>query len=471
MRIRAAAAFAESGNMLLRTVSDPADQRDTRSAPIDLLAQRPLRAIVSLAAPTTAVMLIAALSNVLHTYFVSRLGADAIAAVSLVFPIALIMMTVVSGGLGAGVASGVARALGAGRADDARAVAEHAFAIAALLSIAGTAATELGGRVLFHAMGGQGAVLEQATLFARVLFGGLLITVSVGTFDSILRGAGNVRIPALCSTLSLVLQIALTPLFMFVGGLGLIGAPLATLTGQFIGLVPRVAYVFGGRGHFRPHIVPRRFSAAHLGEILRVGVPASLSALLNYVALVVLTSTVARYGTHYLAGYGLGTRLDFVLFSLGFGVAAAALTLVGMAGGAGRRDLVVRYVVRSSLLATGVVAIPAMLVTWRPALWLGLFTTDADIQAVGTRYFRWVGPSYLFMVISMVVASAFQGLGRATAPLTVMIARVLLVVTAALVAARVLAMPADAVFAVIAGGNVCACLALIALFRSGFRRE
>ncbi|MGH7785792.1 MAG: MATE family efflux transporter, partial [Candidatus Binatia bacterium] len=70
-----------------------------------LLAQHPLRAILGLAAPTTLVMLIAALSNVLHTYFVSRLGDDAIAAVSLVFPISLIMLTVVGGGLGAGIAS------------------------------------------------------------------------------------------------------------------------------------------------------------------------------------------------------------------------------------------------------------------------------------------------------------------------------------------------------------------------------
>ncbi len=444
--------------------------RAPRLDPIGLLAQHPLRAIVSLAAPTTAVMLIAALSNVLHTFFVSRLGDDAIAAVSLVFPIAMIMMTVISGGLGAGVSSGVARAFGAGRPDDARAVAEHAVAITAVLSVAGTFAIELGGRAVFRAMGGHGAVLEQATQFARVLFGGLLITLTVGTFDSILRGTGNVRIPALCSTLSLGLQIGLTPLFMFVVGLGLIGAPLATLTGQLIGLVPRLVYVFGGRAHFRPRLVPHQFSARHMGEILRVGVPASLSALLNYVALIVLTGTVARYGTHYLAAYGLGTRLDFVLFSLGFGVAAAALTLVGMAGGAGRRDLVARYVAHASLLAAGVVAIPAVLVTWRPSLWLGLFTSAADILAVGSSYFRWVGPSYLCMVISMVVASAFQGLGRATVPLTVMVVRVLLVVGAALGATHMLAMPADAVFAIIAAGNVGACLALAALFRAAFRR-
>ena len=192
-----------------------------RHAPISLLEQSPLRTIVALAAPTTAVMLIAAISNVLHTYFVSRLGDDSIAAVSLVFPIALIMMTVVSGGLGAGVASGIARALGAGRPADALSVAEHAFLITLIVAVAGTVGSELGLSLLFRAMGGRGAVLEQATQFGRVLFGGLLIPLVVGTFDSILRGTGNVRIPALCAALSLALQIVLTPLLMFGLGLGL----------------------------------------------------------------------------------------------------------------------------------------------------------------------------------------------------------------------------------------------------------
>jgi putative MATE family efflux protein len=450
-------------------VSAPAASARAHPAPIELLAQHPLRAIVALAAPTTAVMLMAALSNVLYTYFVSRLGDDAIAAVSLVFPIALIMITVVSGGLGTGVAAGIARALGAGRPGDACAVAEHAFVVTAVVAIVATAATELGGAALFHSMGGRGAVLTQATQFARVLFGGLLITFTVGTFDSILRGTGNVRIPALCSTLSLVLQIVLTPVFMFVAGLGLIGAPLATLTGQLIGLVPRLAYVFSGRGHFLPRLLPHQLSGRHFREILRVGVPASLSAGLNYIALVILTGTVARFGDHYLAAFGLGTRLDFLLFSLGFGVAASALTLVGMATGAGRRDLIARYVVQSALLAAGVVALPAILVMWRPQLWLGLFTSAPDIGAVGATYFHCVAPSYAFVVTAMVVASAFQAVGRAAVPLTVMAIRVALVIAAAVAATHLLGAGAETIFVIIAAGNLGSCLALWTLFRAAVR--
>lgn len=430
-----------------------------------LLALRPLRAIVHLAAPTTAVMLVAALSNILHTYFVSRLGDDAIAAVSLVFPIIMILVTVVSGGLGTGIASGIARALGAGRGADARAIAEHAIVITVGLAVAGSLTSEVGARALFGLMGGTGAVLDQATLFSRVLFGGLLISFTVGTFDSILRGAGNVRVPAFCSTLSLALQIAFTPLFMFSLDLGLAGAPLATLTGQAIGLVPRSRFIFGARSPVRPRLIPRELHPRHFAEILRVGIPASLSAALNYLTLMVLTGLVAGFGDTYLAAYGLGARLDFLLFSLGFGVAAAGLTLVGMAVGAGRPELVRRYVIESALVAVAVVAIPAVVVTARPSLWIGLFTDAAPIHAIGADYFHAVGPTYVFIVVSMVVASSFQALARAVIPLVVMIARVALVLAAALLAVTTFQAPAQTIFHLIAAANVASCLVLILLFR------
>src|SRR5215813_2907493 len=92
-------------------VSTPAA---ARSEPDRLLEVAPLSAVMELAAPTTVVMAVAAVSNVVYTYFVSRLGTDAIAAVSLVFPVSLLAITAMGGGIGAGASSAVARALGAG---------------------------------------------------------------------------------------------------------------------------------------------------------------------------------------------------------------------------------------------------------------------------------------------------------------------------------------------------------------------
>ena len=88
------------------------------SEPDRLLAMPPLAAVLRLAGPTTLVMAVSAVSNILYTHFVSRLGVDAIGAVSLVFPVSLLALTTMAGGIGAGASSAVARALGAGRRDD-----------------------------------------------------------------------------------------------------------------------------------------------------------------------------------------------------------------------------------------------------------------------------------------------------------------------------------------------------------------
>ncbi|MBY0277188.1 MATE family efflux transporter [Candidatus Binatia bacterium] len=441
-----------------------------RHTPEQLLAQDPLRAVARLAAPTTLVMLIAAISNVLYTYYVSRLGSDAIAAVSLVFPVSMVAMTAMAGGIGAGASSVIARSLGGRRLAAATSAAEHAFLLAVVIGIGFAIAIFFGARTVLGWMGGKGDVLDNAVVFAEVIFGGCVITFTGGMLDSVLRGEGNVRVPAIWSTTSLCLQILLTPLFMFGLGLELRGAGFATLVSQLIASVPRAWFVLGGQGAIRPRFLPRRIALEPLREILRIGIPAAVSTTVNYIGIMVLTGVVARLGTPDLAAYGLGTRLDFLLLSFAFGVSAAVLTLVGMAAGAGRPELVGRYVRAACSLIVGLLIVAGALLWWRPSLWLGIFTTDPGILAVGATYFRVIGPSYPFVGLSMVLAFAFQGLGRATPPLVVMLVRVPVVLAVALWCVHA-GLGEAGVFTTIAAGNVLATGVLALLLVRELRRR
>jgi Na+-driven multidrug efflux pump len=277
-------------------------------------------------------------------------------------------------------------------------------------------------------------------------------------------------VPAVWSSTSLALQIALTPLCMFWLDLGLVGAAVAVLLSQAIATVPRAWFVFGGGGIVHPRIRPDRVSAAPLREILRVGVPASLSTVINYLGLMVLTSVIARFGTSHLAAYGLCTRLDFLLMSFAYGFAAAVLTLVGLTTGAGRPELARRYVLRAGGFIVALVSVPALVLWIWPDAWLGLFSDDAEIHAVGSLYFRIVGPSYPFVAVSMVLAFAFQGLGRATLPLAWMTIRVVGVLAVSIAATRWLGMSERAVFMTVAVANVLSALVLLALFLTTERR-
>ncbi len=410
-------------------------------------------------------MLMAATSNVLYTYYVSRLGAEAIAAVSLVFPMVLLAITAMSGGIGAGASSAVARALGAGDREQAAWVAEHALLLAAAIGVAFAIVIFFAAHGLFSLMGGKGAVLERATLFARILFGGAIIQFVGAMFDSILRAEGNVRIASVWSMVSIGLQIILTPIFMFVLGLELPGAALAMLLSQLLATVPRAYWVLGGKGAVQPRLHRSRLSAKPLQDILRVGIPASLSTMITYVGTMVLTAVVARFGDAHLAAYGLGTRFDFMLLSVVFGVGASVLTLVGMATGAGQRQRAVVYLNTSIWMVLAMLAVPSLALAWHPELWLHIFSQDAEIEAVGSMYFRIIGPSYPFLGIAMVTSFAFQGLGRATAPMLWMIVRVLAVVGGAIACTAWLGMDEHAVFAAVAIGNVASAVVMSVLFR------
>lgn len=440
-----------------------------RPHPSHLLDIAPLAAVARLAAPTTLVMAVSAVSNVVYTYFVSRLGVEAIGAVSLVFPVSMLAITSMGGGIGTGATSAVARALGANARGSAATLAGQALVLAVGIGAVFALAAWLGAPALFRVMGATGQVHAGATAFATVLFGGAWITFFGMMLDSVMRGEGNVRVPATWSSVSLALQMAVTPLFMFRFGWGLIGGALAMLACQAIAIPPRLRWVFGGQALVRPQFRPGGVGLAPVREILRVGVPAAVATSINNVGLMVLTAVVARLGASDLAAYGLGTRLDFVLMSLAYGVAAGVLTLVGLATGAQRPDRVRAFVARGIAIAVALLSIPGLVVFWRPSLWMGMFTDDPGIAAVGALYFRIVGPTYPLLGASMIVAFAFQGLGRATIPLLVMIVRVAAVLVAAVVCTSVLGLGERAVFVCIALGNVAGAIVLIGLFAARHR--
>ena len=415
-------------------------------------------------------MLVAAASNVLATYYVSRLGADAIAALALVFPIALLATTATAGGLGAGASSAVARALGGGRRADATRLAEHALVLAAGCGLIFGATIGWGAPAIFRLMGGQGAVLDGAVLYSRVLFGGATITFLGSMLDSLLRGEGNVRIPALWSTVSLGLQMVVTPLFMFAAGLGLVGAPIAILSSQLVATVARGWFVLSGRGQLHPRPWPRPMRGGDMAELLKVGVPASLSSTVTYLGMMIQTGVFARLGTAELAAYGLGTRLDFILLTFVFGFGAAVLTLVGMAVGARRSAQVTAYVRQAAIIVVTLLLVPSVILWWRPEWWLGLFTQEAAVIEVGRSYFRIIGPSYPFLGVAMLTSFAFQGLGRAAVPLAWMVVRVIAVVCAAVVGTRWFGWGARECFAAVAVGNVASAIMLTGLLRQAIRR-
>src|SRR5579883_1004270 len=167
--------------------------------------------LIRLALPNVAVMVAQAATGLIETYFIGRLGTDALAGVSMVFPAVMLMQMMSAGAMGGGISSAVARALGAGRRSEADALVLHALAIAVVFGLAFTAALLGGGRWLYGAMGGNGAALDAALTYSNVVFCGAVLLWIYNSLANVVRGTGNMAAPAIVTCAGVGVLIPLSP--------------------------------------------------------------------------------------------------------------------------------------------------------------------------------------------------------------------------------------------------------------------
>ncbi|MGH7397211.1 MAG: MATE family efflux transporter, partial [Candidatus Rokuibacteriota bacterium] len=377
--------------------------------------------LLRLAAPNVLVMVLQAAVSTLDAVFVGWLGSTALAGVSLVFPLVMLMQTMSAGGMGGGVASAVARALGAGRRDDADALVIHAIVIALVMGGLFTLTFELAGPALYRAMGGTDQVLAAAVAYSRVLFGGAVAYWLFNILSSAIRGSGNMSVPASVMVASGLLYLALSPALILGWGplprLGIAGAASASVLSFGLGSLALLAFLYSRRSLTRPTLRGRGLRRGLFREILRVGAPGALNTVLTNLTVVVLTALVGPFGASALAGYGLGARLEYLQIPIVFGLGAGLVTMVGTSVGAGDRERAVRVAWVGAAMAAGITGVIGILAALFPQAWLGLFTTDPAVLAAGTRYLTIVGPFYGFFGAGLALYFASQGAGRLLWPL------------------------------------------------------
>ena len=229
----AAETFAARTAPVIRRPGDVAVQagRASRAGRREAILSGPvLPTLLRLGLPTIGVLLAQTLVAVAETYWTSFLGIDAIAGVALVFPLTALMTAASNGGIGGGVSAAMARAVGAGRADEADALVAHALVLAVGFGVLFTAGAFAVGPALYRAMGGSGNALAAALLFSGWFFAGAVPIWAVNLIAAALRGAGEVRLPASVTLAGALVTILLSPALIFgvgplprmgVGGAGL----------------------------------------------------------------------------------------------------------------------------------------------------------------------------------------------------------------------------------------------------------
>src|SRR5262245_41554886 len=152
--------------------------------------------LLRLAWPNLVLTMVQSSIGLIETYFVAKLGTDALAGMALVFPVVMLVQMMSTGAMGGGISSAIARTLGSGRKEAAGTLAWHAVAIAVALGLLTTLAAFLGGRALYSAMGGTGASLDAALAYSDTLFAGAVLIWLFNSLANVIRGTGNMFLPA-----------------------------------------------------------------------------------------------------------------------------------------------------------------------------------------------------------------------------------------------------------------------------------
>jgi putative MATE family efflux protein len=376
------------------------------------------RAVILLAVPMVLEMLMESVFLLVDTFFVGKLGADAVAVVGITESL-MVMIYAVAMGLAIGAAAVVARRIGEKDPDAAAHAAFQAIAFGVLVGVATGTIGAAFAPDLLRLMGASEAVVAGSG-FARVMLGGSGIVLQLFLINAVFRGAGDAAIAMRVLWFANGINIILGPLLIFGVGpfpqLGVLGAGIATTFGRACGVVYQLYHLTRPSSRLR-------IRRAHVGVdlpvmrgILNIAGTAMFQNFINTASWAVLVRLMAGFGSAAVAGNTIGIRI--ILFALlpSFGVSSAAATLVGQNLGAGKPERSEEAAWTAGRYNTYcLTAIGLIFLLFAPML-TGVFTDDPDVAGHATHSLRIIAAGFLFYGYGMVMSMAFNGAGDTRTP-------------------------------------------------------
>lgn len=377
------------------------------------------RSILLLAVPMVVEMVMESIFAVVDIFWVSKLGADAVAAVGITES----LMTLVYAsamGLSIGAGAVVARRFGEQDKDGAARAGVQAIIIGVALACVVGALGVVGAPSLLRVMGATPAVTAVGSRYAQVMLGGCISVVLIFLINAVFRGAGDAAVAMRTLWLANGLNIVLGPLFVFGVGpfpkLGVMGAAVATTIGRSMGVLYQLRSLGNPNGRLIVRRLHLRIERAVMVAIFRLSRSGMIQVLIGMTSWVVLVRIVSSFGSQAVAGYTIAVRV--VMFALlpSWGMANAAATLVGQNLGAQQVERAEQAVWRAGLYNLVFLGTVGMaLLAFAPGV-VGIFTNDPVVSGHAVHCLRVVAGGFPFYAYGMVMGQAFNGAGDTRTP-------------------------------------------------------
>ena len=372
-----------------------------------------------LAVPMVLEMLMESIFAITDIFFVSGLGAQAVAVVGLTEAV-LTLLYALAIGLSMAVTATIARRYGEKNIEQADIVAGQTLwigmAVALFVGFIGLNFSE----DILHLMGGSESLIQEGKTYTTIMLSGSITILYLFLINAIFRGAGDASIAMRSLWLANGINIMLDPLLIYGVGpfpeMGLTGAAVATTIGRGVGVIYQLSYLFGVAGRIKitlKHLLIQTEVCFKLIKVSFWGIVQFLIATASWIALVRIVST---YGSDAVAGYTIAIRIIMFVILPAWGLSNAVATLVGQNLGAGKPERAEQSVWRIAkyniyfLLSVAVVFITI------PAQIVGLFTDNQNVISYATDCLRFISYGNGFFALGMILVQAFNGAGDTMTP-------------------------------------------------------
>lgn len=398
-----------------------------------------LKPLLVLSLPIVASQLMQVAYNLADTFWVGQLGQAPVSALSYSWPIVFLVISL-AGGFSVAGTTLVAQNKGAGNHDRVNHVAGQTIAFVVLCSAALSVVGYLLTPTLIGLIGATpgSAEFTLAVEYTRTILLGVFFVFGFFMFQALLRGWGDTKTPMYLMLFGVTLNVLMDP-FLVLGfqnnlifevlgltglqsqlyaatgfsGFGVQGAAVATVVSRGIGALVGMGLLFSGRLGIQLTRDDLYLNLDTIRKIVDIGAPASIDQSTRALGITVLTAIVALAGDDAVAAFGIGNRLNSLVFLPAIGLAQGTATIVGQNLGADQSERAERAVYYSSaLIAVVLAAVAAVAFTYAETI-VGVFIPgEANVIAIGAQYLYVIAPSFLFLGVYRIVASAFRGSGN-----------------------------------------------------------
>ena len=377
------------------------------------------KSIFLLAIPMVLEMVLESVFAVVDIFFVSKLGADAVATVGLTES-AMTIVYAIGIGLSMATTALVSRRIGEKKNKEAGLVAFQAIAIGIIISLLIAIPGFLFAKDFLDLMGANNQMIEDGYLYPAIMFGGNIVIMLLFIINAVIRSSGDAAISMRVMWLANLINLVLDPLLIFGIGpfpeLGLKGAAIATTTGRGIAVLYQFYILFRGKHRIKLYLDSIRIRFSIMMNLLKISAGGILQNLIATSSWIFLVRIISESGPEALAGYTIAIRI--IMFSLlpAWGLSNAASTLVGQNLGAKqakRAEKSVWVTAYANMIFMG--AISLVLIIF-PGTWIGIFIDDIQVIEFGIQSLRIISYGFIIYGLGIVLIQGFNGSGDTITP-------------------------------------------------------